>query len=40
MHVPFRLNIGGEVARDGWKILNIQPGPHVDFVGNCLPEAK
>jgi protein O-GlcNAc transferase len=31
-----RLHIGGKVARDGWKILNIQPGPHVDFVGDCV----
>jgi predicted SAM-dependent methyltransferase len=30
-----RLHIGGTEPREGWKILNIQPGPHVDFVGNC-----
>jgi predicted SAM-dependent methyltransferase len=36
MHAPLRLNIGGEVAHEGWKIFNIQPGPHVNFVGNCL----
>ena len=28
---PLRLHIGGETAKDGWKILNIQPGAHVDF---------
>jgi predicted SAM-dependent methyltransferase len=32
---PFRLHIGGQEPRDGWKILNIQPGPGVDFVGDC-----
>jgi predicted SAM-dependent methyltransferase len=32
---PFRLHIGGTEPRAGWKILNIQPGPHVDFIGNC-----
>ena len=30
-----RLHIGGVVPQQGWKILNIQPGPHVDFVGSC-----
>lgn len=30
-----RLNIGSKEARNGWKILNIQPGPGVDYVGNC-----
>lgn len=30
-----RLHIGGLEPRAGWKILNIQPGPHVDFVGSC-----
>ncbi len=32
---PIRLNIGGMEPHPGWKILNVQPGPHVDFVGNC-----
>src|SRR6476660_9763094 len=32
---PLRLNIGGTEPRHGWKILNIQPGPCVDFVGDC-----
>lgn len=31
---PMRLHIGGETPKDGWKILNIQPGEHVDFVGD------
>jgi predicted SAM-dependent methyltransferase len=30
-----RLHIGGKDPKEGWKIVNIQPGPHVDFVGNC-----
>jgi predicted SAM-dependent methyltransferase len=33
---PFRLHIGGMQVREGWKILNVQPGPGVDFVGDCL----
>jgi len=32
---PVRLNIGGTSPRAGWQILNIQPGPDVDFVGDC-----
>jgi predicted SAM-dependent methyltransferase len=32
---PLRLNIGGTARRPGWKVLNIVPGPHVDFVGDC-----
>ena len=32
-----RLHIGGAGAErvPGWKILDIQPGPAVDFVGDC-----
>jgi predicted SAM-dependent methyltransferase len=33
--MALRLNIGGIEVREGWKILNIQPGPGVDYVGNC-----
>ncbi len=32
---PLRLNIGGTTPLDGWKILNVQPGPGVDFIGDC-----
>lgn len=32
---PLRLHIGGVHVREGWKILNVQPGPGVDFVGSC-----
>ena len=35
MDTPFKLHIGGQEPKDGWKILNISPGPHVDFVGSC-----
>ena len=30
------LHIGGTEAREGWTILNIQPGPGVDYVGTAL----
>ncbi len=30
-----RLHIGGKERVDGWRILDIQPGPNVDFVGPC-----
>lgn len=30
-----RLHIGGQEPRAGWKILNIQERPGVDFVGDC-----
>ena len=33
--VPLRLHIGGETAKAGWTIFNVQPGPHVDTVGDC-----
>jgi predicted SAM-dependent methyltransferase len=29
------LHIGGIEAKPGWKILNIEAGPGVDYVGNC-----
>jgi predicted SAM-dependent methyltransferase len=32
---PFRLNIGGTRPDADWKILNIQPGDGVDYVGSC-----
>ena len=37
---PLRLHIGGTEARAGWKILNIQPGPAVDYVGTCVSLAQ
>ena len=35
-----KLHIGGTEPRPGWQILNIQPGPHVDFVGSCTDLAR
>ncbi|MCE9556680.1 MAG: methyltransferase domain-containing protein [Planctomycetes bacterium] len=32
---PFRLHIGGIHPKAGWKILNVQPGEHVDYIGTC-----
>lgn len=29
-----KLHIGGRVAREGWKILDSEPRPEVDFVGS------
>lgn len=40
MPEPLRLHIGGKIAKEGWKIFNIQPGPNVDYVGNCLDLAQ
>jgi predicted SAM-dependent methyltransferase len=31
-----KLQIGGTAPAPGWTILNIQPGPHVDVVGDCV----
>jgi predicted SAM-dependent methyltransferase len=30
-----KLHIGGRQKRDGWAILDVLPGPMVDYVGNC-----
>ena len=30
-----KLHIGGTDPKEGWSILNIQPGDHVDIVGSC-----
>lgn len=30
-----KLHIGGQQPKEGWSILNIQPGPNVDYVGSC-----
>jgi len=35
-HSPLRLHLGGTTPRGGWKILNIQAGPGVDFVGSVV----
>jgi len=35
-----KLHIGGTERREGWQLLNIQPGPHVDIVGSCTDLAR
>jgi len=31
-----RLHIGGREKREGWEILNINPGPDVDHIGDAV----
>jgi len=31
-----KLHIGGELRAPGWTNVNIQPGPTIDVVANCL----
>lgn len=31
---PLRLHLGGQEVRDGWKIVDIQQRPGVDYIGN------
>lgn len=35
MSEVIRLHVGGLEVREGWKILNAQQVPGVDFVGDC-----
>lgn len=30
-----KLHIGGKVRVPGWTVLNVNPGSHVDIIGNC-----
>lgn len=30
-----KLHVGGKIPAAGWEILNAQPGPHVDHLGNA-----
>lgn len=32
---PLRLHIGGRTPHPDWKILDVRPGPGVDFIGHC-----
>jgi len=32
---PIRLHIGGQTAHPDWKVLDVRPGPAVDYVGHC-----
>ena len=34
MPLENNLHIGGREPKDGWKILNIQAGPAVDYIGD------
>ena len=34
-HSPLRLNLGGTTPLNGWKIMNIQPGKDVGYIGSC-----
>ena len=29
-----KLHIGGTEPKEGWKMLDIQPAPHVDYVAD------
>lgn len=33
--MPFKLNIGNRSPAEGWKNFDIDPGPDVDFTGDC-----
>ncbi len=33
---PLRLHLGGWEPREGWKIVNVQPLPSVDFIANVM----
>jgi predicted SAM-dependent methyltransferase len=35
-----RLHIGGRVRREGWEILDVNPGPQVDHVGDAIDLAR
>jgi len=35
-----KLHIGGEDPKEGWKILNIQQKPHVDFIGDISDQSQ
>jgi predicted SAM-dependent methyltransferase len=33
--MPRQLHVGGRVKVDGWEILDVNPGPHVDHVSDA-----
>lgn len=37
---PLRLHIGGTTPHPDWRIVNIQPGPHVDELGSATDLAR
>jgi predicted SAM-dependent methyltransferase len=32
---PIKLHIGGQIRHPDWKILDVRPGPIVDYLGHC-----
>jgi predicted SAM-dependent methyltransferase len=36
MSGKIKLHIGGQTPKEGWSILDVRPGPGVDYVGNCV----
>lgn len=32
---PLRLHIGGKMPHPDWKIIDVIPGPHVDYLAHC-----
>ncbi len=37
---PLRLHIGGEAPKAGWRIVNVQDGPNVDYLGDVTEIAS
>ncbi len=35
LRAPIRLHVGGQVRHPDWKILDVRPGPDVDYVCAC-----
>lgn len=40
MDAPLQLHIGGTTPSPDWRIVNIQPGPDVDYVADCTDLAE
>lgn len=36
MSEDIKLHIGGTERHEGWSVLDVNPGEHVDYVGNCI----
>ncbi len=37
---PVRLHLGGVETKPGWRIVNVQDGPHVDYLGDVTDVAR